>query len=141
MKNEDLIVLVADDDPDEHYLIHNAIHEVNKYAEIHSVFTGFQLFEFLFNKGIYEGQDTAVPDVIIADINMPILNGFEVLKTIKDTPQLNNIIIYILTTSDREEDRHKAMSLGANGYYVKPNSFNSLVNIFSEIYSQVKKNQ
>ncbi|MEO6302646.1 MAG: response regulator [Bacteroidia bacterium] len=138
MKNDDVIFLVADDDPDEHYLIHNAIHKVNEYAEIHSVFTGFQLFEFLFNKGMYENQDVSMPDVILLDINMPILNGFEILKTIKETPQLNNIIIYILTTSNREEDRIKALGLGANGYYIKPNDFNDLKTIISEIYSGIK---
>ena len=137
MKNEDLIFLLADDDPDEHYLIHNAIQEINQYAEIHSVFTGFQLFEFLFNKGIYENQDTPMPHVIIADINMPILNGFEVIKTVKETPHLNDIIVYILTTSKRDEDRVKALALGADGYYVKPNNFNALKEIVNEIHSKL----
>lgn len=139
MPNEDFIFLVADDDPDEHYLIHNAIQEVNNYAEIHSVFTGFQVFEFLFNKGMYEDQETPMPHVIIADINMPILNGFDVIKTVKETEQLNDIAIYILTTSTREEDRVKALSLGADGYYTKPNSFDSLIKIINEINSKLKK--
>lgn len=137
MRNEELIFLLADDDPDEHYLIHNAIQEVNKFAEIHSVYTGFQLFEFLFNKGIYEEMDNAKPHVIIADINMPILNGFDVIKTVKETPQLSDIIIYILTTSRREEDKVKALALGADGYYVKPNNFNELINIMNEIHGRV----
>lgn len=138
MKPEELIFLLADDDPDEHYLIQNAIQEVNKFAQIHSVFTGFQLFEFLFNKGIYEDQVTPMPHVIIADINMPILNGFDVIKTIKETPQLNDIIIYVLTTSRREEDRAKALALGANGYYTKPNNFTDLKKIMAEIHENIK---
>jgi len=130
---------VADDDPDEHYLIHNAIQETSETAEIHSVFTGFQLFEFLFNKGMYENQETPMPHVIIADINMPILNGFDVIKTVKETEQLNDIIIYILTTSTREEDKAKALSLGADGYYTKPNNFEALKTIMNEIQLKVKK--
>ena len=137
--NVNLIFLVADDDPDEHYLIHTAIQEINKSAEIYSVFTGFQLFEFLFNKGMYEGVGNPLPHVIIADINMPILNGFDVIKTVKETEQLNNIVIYILTTSSREEDKVKALALGADGYYVKPNNFDQLKEIMKEIQSKVKK--
>ncbi|MBA3682075.1 MAG: response regulator [Bacteroidetes bacterium] len=139
MVNKDLIFLVADDDPDEHYLIHTAIQEINDSAEIHSVFTGFQLFEFLFNKGMYENLDTPMPHVIIVDINMPILNGFDVIKTVKETEQLNDILIYVLTTSDREEDKVKALSLGANGYYTKPNNFDKLKDIMKEIQSKIKK--
>lgn len=138
MKPEELIFLLADDDPDEHYLIQNAIQEVNELAQIHSVFTGFQLFEFLFNKGIYEDQNNPMPHIIIADINMPILNGFDVIKTVKETPQLNDIIIYILTTSRREEDKLKALALGADGYYTKPNNFTDLKNIIKEIESKIK---
>lgn len=138
MKPEELIFLLADDDPDEHYLMQNAIQEVNKFAQIHSVFTGFQLFEFLFNKGIYEGQTNPMPHIIIADINMPILNGFDVIKSIKETPQLNDIIIYILTTSRREEDKIKALALGADGYYTKPNNFTDLRKIMIEIHNRIK---
>ncbi len=138
MKPEELIFLLADDDPDEHYLIHNAIQEVNKFAQIHSVFTGFQLFEFLFNKGMYEDQFNPMPHVIIADINMPILNGFDVIKTVKETPQLNDIIIYILTTSKRDEDRVKALALGADGYYTKPSNFSDLTKIMNEIHAKIR---
>mgnify|MGYP001557132873 FL=1 len=133
-----MIFLLADDDPDEHYLIHSAIQEVNKFAQIHSVFTGFQLFEFLFNKGIYEEHQNPMPHVIIADINMPILNGFDVIKTVKETPQLNDIIIYILTTSNRNEDKVKALALGADGYFTKPNNFTDLTSIVKEIYTKIK---
>ncbi len=138
MKPEELIFLLADDDPDEHYLVHNAIQEVDQFAQIHSVFTGFQLFEFLFNKGMYEDQFTPMPHVIIADINMPILNGFDVIKTVKETPQLSDIIIYILTTSRREEDKVKALALGADGYYTKPNNFTDLRKIMTEIHAKIK---
>lgn len=139
MLNEEHIFLVADDDPDEHYLIHNAILEINNSAQIHSVFTGFQLFEFLFNKGMYENIQNPLPHVIIADINMPVLNGFDVIKTVKETEQLNDIIIYILTTSSREEDKVKALALGADGYYTKPNNFEKLKEIMKEIESKLKK--
>lgn len=136
---EDIIFLVADDDPDEHYLIHNAIKELNIPAEVHSVFTGFQLFEFLFSRGMYENIQNPLPHVIITDINMPVLNGFDVIKTVKETEQLNNIIIYILTTSSREEDKVKALALGADGYYIKPNNFDKLKEIVKEIESKIKR--
>ena len=139
MLTQDLIFLVADDDPDEHYLIHTAIQEINSTAEIHSVFTGFQLFEFLFNKGMYEDVQNPLPHVIIADINMPVLNGFDVIKSVKETEQLKDIVIYILTTSTREEDKLKALTLGADGYYTKSNNFEKLKEIMKEIETKIKK--
>lgn len=71
--------------------------------------------------------EAALPDVILLDINMPSMNGFDVLKALKSDEKLSFIPIVMLTTSDQEKDIHQAYSLLANSYVVKSPTFGTFV--------------
>jgi CheY-like chemotaxis protein len=60
------------------------------------------------------------PDIIILDLNMPKMNGFEFLKQIKGDEHLKDIKVFVLTTSEENEDKTKAIGLGAAGFLTKP---------------------
>ncbi|SMB84598.1 response regulator [Deinococcus hopiensis] len=68
-----------------------------------------------------------LPDVILLDINMPTMNGFDVLKVLKADGRLSLIPVVMLTTSNEERDVHQAYSLFANSYVVKSPSFGTFV--------------
>ncbi len=75
--------------------------------------------------GILTSEDKmTIPDIILLDLNMPKMNGMEVLTIIKNYYSLKNIKTFILTTSDEEYERLGAQNLGVSGYIIKPLSFN-----------------
>jgi CheY-like chemotaxis protein len=63
---------------------------------------------------------TGKPDLILLDINMPKVNGFELLSTLKSNEEWKDIKVFILTTSDEKEDKMNAHSLGVSGFLTKP---------------------
>lgn len=124
---------MADDDPDDQYLVKKALEE----SEIGHVFTplsnGLQLMDKLLCRGTFAEAAGPLPDCILLDLNMPLLDGFETLSLIKADQALRNIPVYILSTTRSDKDRTKALEMGASGFYVKPAKFAALKNILSEI--------
>ena len=59
-------------------------------------------------------------DIILTDINMPIMNGLKLVKRVRSDERYNNVPIVIITTEGGEEDRRRALALGANAYITKP---------------------
>jgi two-component system, response regulator len=126
-------IVIADDDADDQFLIQKAIKEVNSEYRYETVANGLQLMELLLRKGRYENAPVFKPDIILLDINMPILDGFSALEQIRSHEKLKNIPTYILSTSRSEIDVFKSNKLGANAFYSKPNQFSQLKNIIVEI--------
>ena len=111
------ILLVEDNDGD--ILLTKDAFEESKIKTIISVVkNGQEAVDFLFKQGNYTTAEK--PDLILLDINIPILNGHEVLKTIKENEQLKKIPVIMLTTSSNQHDIHKAYENHSNSYVVKP---------------------
>ncbi len=127
-------IVVADDDLDDQDMIKAAFMKTNNEFEVVPVYNGLQLMDYLFKRESYK-HVTETPDLIILDLNMPIMDGFEVLLEVKNHPQLSLIPIYILSTSWQDRDKQKAIGLGAKGFYTKPVSLNELKRIFEEVCS------
>src|SRR4051812_41299835 len=114
-------ILVADDDPDDVLLLKEALGEAGKGCQIRSVADGQELMDYLARRD--KDKDAPRPDLILLDLNMPRMNGFEVLQGLKADPLLRKIPVVIWTTSRREEDVVKTYFLGCNSYMTKPSSF------------------
>ncbi len=67
----------------------------------------------------------AWPSLVMLDLNMPRLNGLELLKILRDDPEFNDLNVFIMTTSDLDVDRSGASGLGISGYIIKPLTFDS----------------
>lgn len=82
---------------------------------------GEECLDYLLRRGEYENPEQSPrPGVLLLDINLPKVDGFEVLNRIKQTPGLKRMPVVMLTTSSRDEDRTRSYDLGANAYMTKP---------------------
>ncbi len=71
-------------------------------------------------------------DIILADINMPVMDGLKLISLVRGSPDFRNIPIIIITTEGAEEDRKKAMAIGANAYLPKPIQTQELINLVTK---------
>jgi CheY-like chemotaxis protein len=108
-------VLIADDDPNITELL---MVNIGNHADCRVARNGLATLQ-----AIREFP----PDVLILDIDMPILNGFEVLETIRADPGLRRLPVILLTASDERDHVVKGLGLGANDYVVKPFGLNGLI--------------
>ena len=92
---------------------------------------GEEGLEFLYKKGKF--ADAVTPDLILLDLNMPKLNGQEVLEVIKNDSTLSAIPVIILTTSESERDIMKSYELHANSYIQKPVDFFQFLDVVKEV--------
>ncbi|MEO5990337.1 MAG: response regulator [Ferruginibacter sp.] len=86
---------------------------------------------YLAKEGKY--IDVETPDIILLDINLPKIDGLEVLKSIKNDPKLSLIPVIILTTSDDDKDILKSYQAHANCYITKPVSYNSFIDVIKTL--------
>ena len=123
-------IILADDDEDDKLLAQDAMEAAGSSYQCHTVSDGQELLDYLRCEGNYNNNTISeLPSVILLDLNMPILDGRETLRLLKLEPYLANIPVIILSTSAAEEDINEGYALGASSYMVKPNDFDSLVDM------------
>lgn len=111
-------ILLVEDNPGDVRLIREALHENKLVSRLSTVSDGQQALAYLRRQERY--SDAVRPDLILLDLNLPRMDGREVLKEIKADPDLKLIPVLILTSSGAEEDITKCYSLHANCYISKP---------------------
>lgn len=125
-----IVLLIADDDPEDRMLVKEALEESRLKNELKFVEDGEQLLDYLFHRGKFaDKKNHPTPGLILLDLNMPRKDGREALMEIKKDPQLKRIPIVILTTSEAEEDILRSYDLGVSSFITKPVTFDSLVDI------------
>lgn len=128
-----LVILMADDDADDRLLAREALEESELAYSLELVTDGVELWEYLTSKGDYEASPKPLPGIILLDLNMPRMDGLEVLKKIKKDRKLRLIPVVVLTTSSAEEDLVRSYTLGAASFLTKPVTFEGLVNMMSTL--------
>jgi CheY-like chemotaxis protein len=116
-------ILLADDNENDLELETRALSQYHLANEIVIVRDGAEALDFLFRRGEYSRRSSSNPLVILMDINMPRVNGLEVLEQIKSDPVLSSIPVVMLTSSRQSPDVERCYKLGANAYVVKPVDF------------------
>ena len=124
-------VLLVEDNEDDVELTLEALNNSKLQVKIHVVSDGMTAMTFLRHEGEYAGAQR--PDLILLDLNLPRMDGREVLKEIREDPKLTDIPVVILTTSEDEEDILKAYLLHANCYITKPIDFSQFTKIIKQI--------
>jgi two-component system response regulator len=129
-RTKPISILVAEDDPDDRWLIKEAFEQNRLGNEVSFVEDGEQLLAFLRREGEYAALAGApYPGLILLDLNMPRLDGREALREIKKDPLLCRVPVVVLTTSKAEEDILRTYGLGVNSFITKPVRFEDLVEI------------
>lgn len=111
-------ILVADDDIEDHHILMDYFMASGLEDSVCFLENGQKLLEYLERI-----SDDLLPQLIVLDLNMPILNGTQTLQTLKKSARLRNIPVIIYSTSDNEQERRKSLNFGAIDYLVKPNTF------------------
>jgi len=124
-------ILLVEDNPGDIRLTVEALKESKVSNRLHVARDGEEALDFLYSRGSF--HDVPRPDVILLDLNLPRKDGREVLKEIKDDPDLKRIPVAIMTISNAEEDILKSYNLHANCYIQKPIDMDQFVKVVKSI--------
>jgi CheY-like chemotaxis protein len=127
-------ILLVEDREEDAELTMMALKDYNLANTIVWVKDGQEALDFLFGTGKYEiSTPPARPKLVLLDLNMPKVNGIEVLTAIRNDPRTKTLPVIILTTSREEKDVIDAYNLHANSYIVKPVGFDKFTESVKEI--------
>ena len=124
-------VLLVEDDPGDVLLIKEAFEDNKVRNRLHVVSDGVEAIEFLRKQGASGSAPT--PDLVLLDLNLPRMDGREVLAEIKADEDLRQIPVVVLTTSKAEEDVLRSYKLHANAYVTKPVDFDRFIEVVRQI--------
>ena len=124
-------ILLVEDDPGDVLMTEEAFAEYKVANRLSVVSDGESAMAFLRQEGEY--ADAPTPDLILLDLNLPRMDGREVLAAIKNDSRLRRIPVVILTTSEAEEDILRSYNLHANAYVTKPVDFERFISVVRKI--------
>lgn len=124
-------ILHVEDSEGDILLIREAFNESGISIKLNVATNGYEAMKFLNKEDGH--KDAAMPDLILMDINMPIMNGYELLDFIKAHDKLKHIPVIMLTTSAAKKDILKSYQKYASSYIIKPNSSNDFEKVVRDI--------
>jgi len=130
------IILLVEDNPDDIKLTQRAFNKskIEEKINIEVARNGDEALDFLFGEGAYIYRNTRnMPALILLDLNLPRINGFQILERIRADKRTKLIPVIILTSSKEEEDIKKAYALGANSFIRKPVDFKKFSNAAQQL--------
>ncbi len=137
-----LVILAAEDDPNDLELLRHVIGENGVEVDFQSADDGEQLIQYLQGGGQFADRALhPVPDIVVLDLKMPRMNGFEVLQWLRHEPGLARIPTVVLSGSGLESDIEEAYRLGANTYFTKPGQLAELRKIIGALIDYWRRSQ
>lgn len=127
MEGNKTLILMVEDSPEDYGTTLRAFKKVGLNNKIVRFEMGDECLDYLFGRGKYKGEEIILPGLIMLDLNLPGIDGREVLKIIKSDPKLKKIPLIVLTTSNDIRDIEKCYQLGANSYIQKPVGFEGFI--------------
>jgi len=126
-------ILLVEDDPKDVELTLTGLAEYNLANEVVVVGDGEEALDYLYRRGKYQTRYNDNPAVMLLDLKLPKLNGFEVLQQVRSDENLKMIPVVVLTSSNEERDLVRSYKLGVNAYVTKPVDFHEFVNAVKEL--------
>ena len=135
MLHKTVEILLVEDSIDDAELTIREMKKHNLANELFHVKDGAEAIDYIFGKGVFEGRLIEQrPKLVLLDIQMPKINGIEVLETIKSDERTKTIPVVMLTSSKEDPDIQRCYSLGANSYIVKPVNFEAFTAAIRSIH-------
>lgn len=125
------VVLLVEDNEDHVFLTRESFAAARVRVDLHHVETGDQALRFLRRQPPYENAPW--PDLVLLDLHMPRMNGYEVMQEISADPELQSLVVVVLTTSADEVDVQRMYALGCRSYLVKPISFEEFTRMVARL--------
>lgn len=126
-------ILLVEDNPKDLELTLIALEKSQLANEVIVVRDGAEAIDYLNSKGAYTTRPAGNPAVILLDLKLPKVDGLEVLKHIRENPNLKGLPVVMLTSSKEEQDLLRSYELGVNAYVVKPVEFNEFVHAIADL--------
>ena len=117
---QEVSILLVEDDPGHARLIEKNLRRSNITNEIVKVGNGQQALDYLFSEGEYAVNERTSPLLVLLDLNLPVLDGYQVLQRMKANERTRRIPVIILTTTDDAREVSRCYDLGCNVYITKP---------------------
>lgn len=134
MTPEQRRVLFVEDNDDHAELVLHMLRKHDRAGSVFRVADGQAALDYLHRRGEFVDAEThPIPDVILLDLRLPKLDGFEVLKELKSSESLRRIPVVVMTTSEAERDVARAYDLQANAYVVKPLDFGKFGTLMNDL--------
>ncbi len=131
---ETKLILLVEDNADDELLMLRALKKNHILNRVIVARDGVEALDYLFSTGEYAGKDAEpLPQLILLDLKLPKLNGFEVLKRMRAEKRTKYIPVVVLTSSTEEQDIISSYDLGANGFVQKPMDFNEFVEVANRL--------
>lgn len=130
---DNLHIVIAEDDSDDADVMYETFNKNPNFEKVSIVNNGEELLNYLKNTA------NPVPDVILTDINMPILDGIEALQQILNDPDLKTIPCFVYSTSINPAYKEKCDVLGVKAYLIKPYSFEAFEEIPKNILTLIEQ--
>lgn len=126
------ILLVEDSDTDLELAL-RALTQAKVANRIEVARDGAEALDFLFSQGAFAGRAADNPQLVMLDLKLPMVDGLEVLRAIKENPATRTIPVVVLTSSHEQRDIVESYNLGVNSYIVKPVDFDGFMAAVAEL--------
>jgi CheY-like chemotaxis protein len=129
---KEVVILIADDDAGHVRLIQKNLQRAGLHNPTESFENGQEILDFLFEHGTRaRRKDTSY--LLLLDIRMPQVDGIEVLRQVKNNPELKKIPVLMLTTTDDPREVERCHGLGCNNYVVKPVDYDKFADAIKQL--------
>ena len=131
LRGRPAVILLVEDNDNDVELTKLGFRRAKFVVNLHHVSNGEQCMAFLRKQGIY--ADAPTPDMILLDLNMPRMDGTEVMEEINKDEKLKHLVIVVLTSSKADEDVMRSYKLRCNSYLVKPINFEAFAKMIESL--------
>src|SRR5258706_502401 len=127
-------ILVAEDNPTDIFILKRAFLKAGIDPHISFVRDGQEVLDYLEGeKDFSDRKAHPFPELMLLDLKMPKLDGFDVLRWVRKQPGLNRLLVIVLTSSNQSKDVNRAYDLGANSYLVKPSRLDDFTDVVERL--------